>query len=124
MGRPDQAIFLIKVYVTEDEIGNQVETSIVFAAFPAMGLGVCPDVSLSTIERMVFAEELAVFSSEFYNAALTGLRPEKKFEVYTCEYQGETKLKHDGITYHIIRTELGKVKKKIRLICERAAVDG
>lgn len=103
MGRPDQAIFLIGSTITEDNIGNQVETR---------------------TERMVFAEELAVFSSEFYNAAVAGLRPSKKFEVYTAEYQGEAMLKHDNITYRIIRTDLGKTPEKTWLVCQKEAADG
>jgi hypothetical protein len=89
------------VTLTEDSIGNQVETP---------------------TERMIFASELSVGSSEFYNAALTGLRPSKRFEVYTREYQGEAKLKHNGITYAIIRTE-GR-GEKTRLSCERVAANG
>lgn len=103
MSRPDQVIYLIGIAITEDDIGNQVETP---------------------TERMVFAEELAVFSSEFYNAAVTGLRPEKMFEMYTQEYQGEAKLKHNNITYRIIRTSLGKTREKTRLTCQRVAADG
>ncbi len=112
MSRPDQAVFLISATIAEDSIGNQVE---------------------SPVERMVFAEELAVYSSEFYNAAVAGMRPEKMFEVYTHEYQGEAKLKHNNITYRIIRTEnivfkskgnVIKNEKKLRLICERVAADG
>lgn len=123
MSRPDQAIFLISVAITDDEIGNQLEIPTIsgaYTSFPAMGLGVCPEVVL---ERMVFAEELAVFSSEFYNAALTGLRPEKMFEIYTQEYAGEAKLKHNGTIYRIIRTSLGKTKEKTRLTCERVGAD-
>ena len=125
MSRPDQAIYLIGANIIEDEIGNQIEIPIevsgAYTVFPAMGLGVCPNV---IFERMVFAEELAIFSSEFYNAALTGLRPEKIFEIYTQEYDGEAKLKHNNITYRIIRTSLGKTKEKPRLTCEKVAADG
>ncbi|MHB9095903.1 MAG: phage head closure protein [Eubacteriales bacterium] len=103
MARQDRELYFISVTITEDEIGNQIETP---------------------VERMVFAEELAVFSSEFYNAAVAGLRPEKMFEVYTREYQGEAKLKHNNITYRIIRTGLGKAKEKTRLTCERVTADG
>lgn len=99
--RHDQVIYLLSVTVTEDEIGNQVET---------------------VTERMVFANELAVTSEEFYNAAATGLRPAKRFEIYSFEYQGEDRLKHDGVVYRIIRTE--KRGEKIRLTCERVAADG
>ena len=103
MGRPDQVLFLIGSTVAEDEIGNQVET-------PA--------------ERRVFAEELDVYSKEFYNAAVAGLRPEKKFEIYTREYQGESRLKHNSITYRIIRTGYGKTREKTQITCERVAADG
>lgn len=99
--RQDKVIILISVTIIQDSIGNQIETP---------------------IERTVFANELSVGSGEFYNAAVTGLRPAKRFEVYTREYQGEAKLKHDGITYSIIRTE-GK-GEKTRLTCERVAADG
>ncbi len=94
-------IYLISVTVIEDEIGNQIETP---------------------TERMVYANEFSVSSSEYYNAALTGLRPAKQFEIYSFEYQGEERLKHDGVMYRIIRTE--KRGEKTRITCERVAADG
>ncbi|MBC2722029.1 phage head-tail adapter protein [Desulfosporosinus sp.] len=100
----DQVLVLIGVTIDHrntDEIGNPIET---------------------ITERSILAEELSVGSGEFYNAAVAGLRPEKRFEMYTREYQGEVKLKHEGITYRIIRTE-GR-SEKIRLSCERVAADG
>ncbi|OJF16915.1 MAG: hypothetical protein A6D91_08935 [Bacillaceae bacterium G1] len=99
--RHNQVIYLQAVTVVEDDIGNQVET---------------------VTERMVFANELAVSSEEFYNAAATGLRPAKRFEIHSFEYQGEDRLKHEGVVYRIIRTE--KRGEKIRLTCERVAADG
>lgn len=104
MSRPDQAVFLISVIIDPnitDNIGNQIKTP---------------------VERLVFAEELSVGSGEFYNAAVTGLRPTKRFEIYTREYQGEEKLKHNSIPYRIIRTE-GR-GEKTRLSCERVTADG
>ena len=101
MGRPDQVVFLISSTMTEDDIGNQIKV---------------PN------ERLIFAEELSVGSGEFYNAAVAGLRPSKRFEIYTREYLGEEKLKHNEITYRIIRTE-GR-GEKVRLSCERVAADG
>lgn len=94
-------IYLINVTVTEDEIGNQIET---------------------VTERMVFANELSVSSQEFYNAAVTGLRPTKRFEIYSFEYQGEDRLKHDGMVYRIIRAETRG--EKIRITCEGVTADG
>src|SRR5690606_2053210 len=99
--RHDQVIYLLSVTVEEDEIGNQVEI---------------------VTERMVFANELAVTSEEFYNAAAGGLRPTKRFEIHSFEYQDEDRLKHDGIVYRVIRTE--KRGEKTRITCERVAADG
>lgn len=95
--RRDKVVYLISQTLTQDSIKNQIETP---------------------TERMVFATELAVGSGEFYNAAVTGLKPTKRFEIYTREYQGEAQLKHENITYKIIRTE-GR-GEDIRLSCERA----
>lgn len=99
--RHNQVIYLISTTINEDEIKNQIEIP---------------------TERKVFANELSVGSGEFYNAALAGLRPEKRFEIYTREYQGEDKLKHDNTIYRIIRTE-GK-GEKTRLTAERVGADG
>lgn len=96
-----EVIYLLSVTVGYDEIGNPVET---------------------VTERKVYANEFSVSSSEYYNAALTGLRPAKQFEIYSFEYQGEEKLKHNSIIYRIIRTETRG--EKTRLSCERVVVDG
>lgn len=96
-----EVIYLVSITYTEDEIGNQIETP---------------------VERKVFANEYSVSSTEYYNAAMTGLRPAKVFEIYTFEYQGEAKLKHNGIAYNIIRTETRG--EKTRLSCERVAANG
>lgn len=89
-------IYLISVTITEDEIGNQIETP---------------------VERMVYANEYSVSSNEYYNAAMTGLRPVKMFEIYSFEYQGEDRLKHNGVIYRIIRAETRG--ERTRLTCER-----
>ena len=102
MARRNEVIALINMAVSSDEIRNQIETP---------------------MERTVFARELAVFSSEFYRAAVVGLRAEKIFEVYTREYQGEDRLKHNSITYRIIRTSYGKTSEDTRLTCEKVAAD-
>ena len=82
--RHNQIIKLITVTVTEDAIGNQIA---------------------STTERTVYANEFYVNQSEFYNASVAGLKPEKQFELYSYEYQGESKLKHDTDTYNITRRQ-------------------
>lgn len=101
MGRQDQAVYLIGSAIVPDTLGNQVKVP---------------------TERLVFGEELSVGAGEFYNAAVAGLRPEKRFEIYTREYQNEEKLKHNNVPYRIIRTE-GR-GERIRLSCERVAADG
>ena len=98
--RHNQIIKLINIITTEDAIGNQIA---------------------STTERTVYANEYYVSQSEFYNAAVADLKPEKQFEIYSYEYQDEPKLEHDGKVYNIIRTE--KRGDKTRLTCERIIAD-
>lgn len=54
--------------------------------------------------RQVFANKRSVRQSEFYAAAMVGLRPEIMFEVRTIEYNGEEKLEYQGKRYDILRT--------------------
>lgn len=102
-------IYLISVIVQKDENGH-----------PMTDENGNPIEILT--ERMVYANEYSVSSSEYYNAAMTGLRPAKQFEIYSFEYQGEDRLKHNGVTYRIIRAETRG--EKTRLTCERVAADG
>lgn len=99
--RHKDVIYLITTKIVEDEIGNQIPQE---------------------TERMVYANQMAVTQSEFYNAAATGLRPSKMFEIYSFEYNGEEKLKHNGVIYRIIRAETRG--EKTRITCERVAADG
>jgi len=99
--RHNQVIYLIGVEIIEDEIGNQIEVE---------------------TERQVFANEMSVSQGEYYNAAAAGLRPAKLFEIYSFEYAGEAKVKHNGIKYRVIRTE--SRGEKTRITCERVAADG
>jgi len=98
--RHNQIIKLINIITTEDAIGNQIA---------------------STTKRTVYANEYYVSQSEFYNAAVADLKPEKQFEIYSYEYQDEPKLEHDGKVYNVIRTE--KRGDKTRLTCERIIAD-
>lgn len=101
MMRHNQIVELISTTVSPDEIGNQLER---------------PD------HRKVYANEFSVGYADFSNAALSGLRPEKIFEVYTFEYRGEERLLHGSMTYRIVRVD-GR-GDKTRLMCERVAADG
>ena len=97
-------IKLISITVTEDDIGNQV------AAETA---------------TEVWAEETGIRQSEFYNAALAGLKPERTFIVWANEYNGQVKVERGGVKYKVIRTYINPAKSEmIELICERTAADG
>lgn len=106
--RHNQVIYLISVTVPLDESGHPQTDD------------VGNPITVET-ERKVYANEFSVSSSEHYNAALTGLRPAKMFEVHAFEYQQETKLRHGATTYNIIRSE-GK-GEKTRLTCEKVAAN-
>ena len=99
--RHHEVIYLISTQIIEDEIGNQIEQD---------------------TERKVYANEFSVSATEYYNAAVTGMRPSKSFEIYSFEYNGEEKLKHNGVIYRIIRAETRG--EKTRITCERVAADG
>lgn len=66
-------------------------------------------------KREIFAEKKSVRQSEFYQAAVTGLKPEITFVTWSREYKNEEKLEYNGKEYHIIRTfDNGE---KTELIC-------
>jgi SPP1 family predicted phage head-tail adaptor len=97
-------IKLVSITVTDDDIGNQVETE-------------------TTNE--VWAEETGIRQSEFYNAAVAGLRPERTFKIWTNEYSGQTKIEADGVKYKLIRAYSNPSKSEmVELVCERVAADG
>ena len=97
-------IKLISITVTDDDIGNQVETE-------------------TTNE--VWAEETGVRQSEFYNAAVAGLRPERTFVIWANEYSGQTRIEADGVKYKLIRAYNNPSKSEmIELVCERVIADG
>ena len=90
--------------VTEDAIGNQVQTE-------------------TTTE--VWAEETGIRQSEFYNAAVAGLRPERTFVIWANEYNGQSKIEADGVKYKLIRAYNNPSKSEmVELICEKVVTDG
>jgi SPP1 family predicted phage head-tail adaptor len=94
--RHHDVIHLISVDTTYDEIGNPIEVE---------------------TERMVYANQFEVSSTEFYEASAQGLKPEKQFEIYSFEYQGEDRLKHDGQIYRVIRSATRG--EKTRITCQK-----
>jgi len=97
-------IKLISITCTEDEIGNQIPVETV---------------------TEVWAEETGVRQSEFYNAAVTGLKPEKTFVIWANEYNGQTKIEADEVKYKLIRAYFNPSKSEmVELVCEREVADG
>lgn len=94
--RYKEVIYFLSTETYVDELGQERETDI-------------------DVPREVFANEMGISSSEFYNAAQQGFKPEKRFEVHAFEYEGESKLLHEGEEYQIIRTE--KIGEKMRISC-------
>lgn len=94
--RHTEVIYLLSTTITFDDIGNQIPTP---------------------VEREIYADELYVGDNAFYSAAAAGMKPEKQFEIYSFEYAGESKLKHNDVTYNIIHSK--KKGDKTRVICEK-----
>jgi len=99
--RHNKIIYLPTTTIEKDEWGNEIEVH---------------------DWKLVYANEYSVSSSEFYNAAVNGLRPEQSFEIYTFEYNSEKKFKFDDDIYDIIRTQ-GK-GEKIIIIGEKVSDNG
>ena len=97
-------IKLISISVTDDDIGNQVHEE---------------------TATEVWSEETGVRQSEFYNAAVAGLRPERTFVIWANEYSGQTRIEADGVKYKLIRAYNNPSKSEmIELVCERVTADG
>ncbi len=67
-------------------------------------------------KRQTFAEEKSIRQSEHYQAGANGLKLEKTFIIWILEYNQESELEHEGITYSIERT-FKKDRKEMELIC-------
>ncbi|MBM7624779.1 phage head closure protein [Sporohalobacter salinus] len=99
--RHNKVIYLPITTIEEDEFENEVE--------------------VISDWRRVYANKYSINSSEFYNAAKEGLRPELAFRIYDFEYDGEDKFKYNGDEYNIIRTQ-GSGEKMI-LVGEKVTAD-
>ena len=83
--RFDKVIYLVAVTYQADSIGQQVEQP------PA--------------RRKVYANEWSISSSERYEAGRNDLKPERRYQVRTSEYQGEQLMEVSGVEYTIIGVE-------------------
>lgn len=97
-------IKLLSITYTEDEISNQIPVE---------------------TPTGVWAEVIGVRQSEFYNAAVAGLKPELTFVVWANEYSGQSKVEYNGVKYRVIRTYINPAKSEmIELICEKVIANG
>ena len=73
----------------------------------------------------VFADKLAITSSEFYQSNAQNLRPELKFKVRLIDYNNQTKIRYPittGKSYDIIRS-YNKTDEYIELTCQGVVVN-
>ena len=73
------------------------------------------------VSRQVFANEFSLSSAEFYNAGQSGLKPERQYQIRSCDYQDETLLSVDGVAYQIIRVD--RRGEWVRLVCQRTVAN-
>lgn len=55
-------------------------------------------------QRDIFCQVDSVSRAEFFAAGQNGLRPEYRITVFFGDYQGETRLIFEGVTYSVYRT--------------------
>ncbi len=106
-------IILIKKAAKEDELGNQIPVE----------------------ERTkVLCKVSSIGSNEFYNAAVSDLKPEIKFIIHDFEYEGQKEIEFEGQRYKIMRTFFGSNTSRrgrtnlefdeIELTCEKVIANG
>lgn len=72
------------------------------------------------VKTEVFCRLKSITRSEFYQAAVAGLRPEFVFVVHAFEYNGEQRVIFDGQEYQVLRTyQDEKNPEEVELICGR-----
>jgi SPP1 family predicted phage head-tail adaptor len=94
--RHNDVIYLLSQSVEYDDYGNPI---------------------VIDVERKVYANKMRVTTSERYDAGQQGLKPSKRFEIYSFEYQNETSLKHENIVYNVM--DVDERGEKIQLVCEK-----
>lgn len=108
----DYELKLISYSVTYDELLQPVKTPVIIT---------------------VLCRKVSVGGNEFYNAQVSGLKPELKFIIHAFEYSGENEVEFEGIKYKVIRTYTGNAVDKsqnaldneeIELTCEKVVGNG
>lgn len=74
---------LIKVEITQDEIGNETKTE---------------------TTNDVLCKPNVVGTREFYNAMMVGIKPTAELQIRALNYHGEEEVEYKGVRYSVIRT--------------------
>jgi len=98
----DHELILIGHIYEEDEWGNQVPVE---------------------TRKPVLCNIKSIGRNEFYNAAMTGLKPSIIFVIHGYEYEGEQEVEFEGEIYKVIRTYATGFEE-IELTCEKVAANG
>lgn len=98
----DYELSLIQQSYTEDEIGNQVPVE---------------------SKTIILCGLKSVGRTEFYNAAVAGLKPELIFVAHNYEYNGEKQVEFEGNKYNVIRSYSTSFEE-VELSCERVIGSG
>ena len=70
--------------------------------------------------RDVFAQVDSVTRSEFFDGGQNGLKPEYRFTLFFGDYEGESELIYNGVTYSIYRSYYGR-RDDVELYVEKKA---
>lgn len=98
----DHEVTLISQTIIEDDIGNQIPVE---------------------EETTILCGKKSVSRSEFYNAAVNGLKPVIILVVHPYEYEGQARIKFDGVYYKVIRAYEVSMEE-LELTCERVIGNG
>ena len=99
-------VAILKKYVNEryDKYGNRIET---------------------IEETTVYVQPRGVYSSEFYQAAQTGLKPSLTLVIANREdYSDQPVVEFHGRDYSVIRVDWDAQRDRIALICEERVNSG
>lgn len=66
-------------------------------------------------ETLVYAEDISIRQTEFFQAAAVGFKPERCLKMYAFEYHGEQLCELNGERYNIYRTYSAKGSDRIEL---------
>jgi len=107
----DHELILIKHIWKENEIGVQIPAE---------------------IKTAILCRIKSIGRNEFYDAAMTGLKPEIVFVIHEVEYSGQREVEFGGERYKVLRTYKGDMTThgaklafdEMELICERIVASG